>query len=33
MGQFMGLTWRQPEGDGAALPVGDHARLGAIAAT
>ena len=33
MGQFMGLTGRQPEGDGAALPVGDHASLGPIAAT
>ena len=31
--EFMGLTGRQPEGDGAAPPVGDHASLGAIAAT
>src|ERR1700712_5053233 len=31
--EFMGLTPRQPEGVSAALPVGDHASLGAIAAT
>ncbi len=31
--EFIGLTGRQPEGDGAALPVGDHASLGAIATT
>lgn len=33
MGQFMGLTGRQPEGDGTSLPVGDHTSLGTIAAT
>ena len=33
MGQFMRLTGRDPEGDGAAQTVGDHASLGAIAAT
>jgi hypothetical protein len=32
-GQFMRLTWREGEGDGPAPAVGNHAGLGAIAAT
>ena len=33
MGQLMGLAWSQDEGHRASEPVGDHARLGAVAAT
>src|SRR4051794_26695101 len=32
MGQLMGLAWSQDEGPRASEPVGDHARLGAVAA-
>ena len=33
MGQLMGLARRQDEGHRASEPVGDHARLGAVAPT
>jgi hypothetical protein len=33
MGQLMGLAWSQDEGHRPSKPVGDHARLGAVAAT
>ena len=33
MVQFMGLARCDPEGDGAALPVGDYTSLGSIGAT
>jgi len=33
MGQFMGLTWCQPEGDGTSAAIRNHASLGPIAAT